>query len=298
MSNIEEPPVAVIGLGRIGAGIAASLLRAGRTVRVHNRTALKAAPLEAAGALVASSPAEAVSGAAIVVTSLLDDASLISVLEAGDGLLAGMSAGAVHVSTSTCSPGCSDDMAARHAAAGQGFVAAPVLGRPQMALAGALVSLVSGAPETLERARPVIEDYSARVVHVGPVPGTASSLKLANNFYIAALAELFGEFLAFTDKSGIDHGIALELLRGLQGHPGLAGYLERIGARDFDEVGFEMATGLKDLRLVLDAAAAVRCPLPFAGVVGDRTLSALATDLGRKDWAAFTEITRRNAGLA
>jgi 3-hydroxyisobutyrate dehydrogenase-like beta-hydroxyacid dehydrogenase len=293
----DDADVAVLGLGRMGSAIAERLLRAGRTVRVWNRTPAKADPLVAAGARRAATPALAAAGAGIVISSMLDDASLHELVEAPDGLLQGLDAGAVHVSTATVSPGCSDAIAARHASRGQRFLAAPVVGRPEVARAGELLSLVGGPDDVIDRARTSIEAYSARILATGPTPGTASSLKLGINFYIAAIAELFGEVLAFTEKSGVAHETTMQALRGLQGAPGVGGYLERIGARDFDDAGFAMASGLKDLGLIADAAAAVRCPLPFATIARDRTTSAIAIGLGDKDWSAFTEIVRLNAGL-
>lgn len=290
--------VAVLGLGRMGSAIAERLLRSGHAVRVWNRTAAKVDPLVAVGATRAPTPAAAAAGASVVISSMLDDASLHQLVEASDGVLAGLERGAVHVSTATVSPGCSDTIAALHAGRGQDFLAAPVVGRPEVARAGELLSLVGGSDEVIARARPYLTAYSARILTTGPAPGTANSLKLAINFYIASIAELFGEVLAFTEKSGVEHETTMEALRGMQGGPGVAGYLERIGARDFDDAGFAMATGLKDLGLIADAAATVRCPLPFAAVARDRTMSAIATGLGDKDWSAFTEIARLNAGLA
>jgi 3-hydroxyisobutyrate dehydrogenase-like beta-hydroxyacid dehydrogenase len=294
----DQQVVAVVGLGRMGTGMAHSLLRAGFTVRVFNRTPEKAAPLVAQGAVSAGSPADAARGADAVLSSLLDDGTLRAVVEAEDGLLAGLETGSVHISTSTVSPGCSNEMASLHAVRGLGFLAAPVLGRPDVALAGELLSLAGGEQDVLDRARPFIEAYSSRILHTGTGAGTANSLKLAFNFYIAASAELFGQFLTFTEKSGVEHDTAMQALRGMQGSPAINGYLERIGAREFDEVGFAMSTGLKDLRLMLDAAAEVRCPLPYAAVAHDHTLSALATGLGEQDWSAFTEVARLNAGLS
>ena len=290
--------VAVLGVGRMGSAIAERLLRDGHAVRVWNRTAAKADPLVAAGATRAPTPAAAAAGASVVISSMLDDASLHQLVEASDGVLAGLDRGAIHVSTATVSPGCSDAIAALHAGRGQDFLAAPVVGRPEVARAGELLSLVGGSEEVIARARPCLTAYSARILTTGPAPGTANSLKLAINFYIASIAELFGEVLAFTEKSGVEHETTMQALRGMQGAPGVAGYLERIGARDFDDAGFGMATGLKDLGLIADAAAAVRCPLPFAAVARDRTMAAIATGLGDKDWSAFTEIARLNAGLA
>ena len=229
--------------------------------------------------------------ARLVISSMLDDASLHELVEAPDGVLAGLADGAVHVSTATVSPGCSDAIAALHAARGQAFLAAPVVGRPEVARAGELLSLVGGAAEVIERARPGITAYSARILITGPQPGTASSLKLALNFYIASVAELFGEVLTFAEKSGVDHETTMEALRGMQGAPGIAGYLERIGSRSFDDAGFAMTTGLKDLGLIADAAAAVRCPLPLATVAREepRTKSAISgTAVRTVDGSAFT----------
>jgi len=298
MSAPNHVEVAVLGLGRMGSAMAESLLRNGHAVRVWNRTAAKADPLVAAGATRAPTPAAAAAGADIVISSMLDDASLHQLVEAPDGVLAGLDEDAVHVSTATVSPGCSDAIAALHAARGRDFLAAPVVGRPEVARAGELLSLVGGPEAVIVRARPAIAAYSARILTTGADPGTANSLKLAINFYIASIAELFGEVLAFAEKSGVAHETTMQALRGMQGAPGVAGYLERIGARELDEAGFAMATGLKDLGLIADAAAAVRCPLPFAAVARDRTMAAIATGLGDKDWSAFTEITRLNAGLS
>jgi 3-hydroxyisobutyrate dehydrogenase-like beta-hydroxyacid dehydrogenase len=290
--------VAVLGLGRMGSAIAETMLREGFAVRVWNRTAAKADPLVGAGATRAPTPAAAAAGAGVVISSMLDDAALRELVEAPDGVLAGLDHGAVHVSTTTVSPGCSDALAAVHADRGQGFIAAPVVGRPDVARAGELLSLVGGREDAIARARPCIAAYSGRILTTGPEPGTANSLKLAINFYIASMAELFGEILAFTEKSGVDHETTMQAVRSLQGAPGVTGYLERIGAREFDEVGFAMATGLKDLGLIADAAAAVRCPLPFAAIARDHTMAAIATGLGDKDWSAFTEVTRLTSGLA
>jgi 3-hydroxyisobutyrate dehydrogenase-like beta-hydroxyacid dehydrogenase len=294
MPTTRPPVVAVAGLGRMGTGIAGSLVRSGLRVRVFNRTPGKDAALVDAGAESAPSLAAAALGADVVVTCMLDDASLIDI---SSGLVGVMAPGAVHVSTATVSPGCSDSLASEHEARGQAFLAAPVVGRPDVAAAGQLLSLVGGRPSVVDRSRAVIEAYSSRILETGEQPGTANSLKLAINSYIASMAELFGETLAFTEKSGVRHDTAMDALRILQGHPGIAGYLERIGARDFDDAGFAMATGLKDLGLITDAAASVRSPLPFATIARDKTITAIATGLSDKDWSAFTDIARRNAGL-
>jgi 3-hydroxyisobutyrate dehydrogenase-like beta-hydroxyacid dehydrogenase len=297
MPSSTRPVVAVVGIGRMGSAIAGRLLREGFTVRVFNRTPGRTDTLVGLGADPADTVATAADGADVIVSCMLDDTALTDISVAPDGLVGAMAPGAVHVSTATVSPGCSNAIAIAHERHGQAFLAAPVIGRPEVAAAGQLLSLAGGRPEVLECVQPVLGAYSSRVLETGVEPGSANSLKLAVNFYIASMAELFGEVLAFTEKSGVTHETAMDALRSLQGHPGISGYLERIGAREFDDAGFAMGTGLKDLGLISDAAAAVRCPLPFAAIARDKTITAIASGLGAKDWSAFTEIARRNAGL-
>src|SRR5262249_55627108 len=130
--------VACIGLGRMGAGIARNIQKAGFPLVVYNRTAGKAELLVRAGARLAGSAREAAVDADVVVTSLMDDRSVQDALEGPDGVLAGLPRDAVHIGTTTVSPRCTREVAALHAAHGSSFVAAPVLGRPDVAEAGKL----------------------------------------------------------------------------------------------------------------------------------------------------------------
>src|SRR5689334_18512985 len=128
--------VGFIGLGRMGAGMAANLLKAGHHVTVYNRTPTKTAELVAQGAKAATSVAEACQGKAAVLTMLADDQAVESVVLGRDGLIASLATGALHVSSSTISIALSKRLSDLHVAAGQHFVAAPVLGRPDAAAAG------------------------------------------------------------------------------------------------------------------------------------------------------------------
>src|SRR5262245_35342822 len=289
--------VACIGLGRMGVGIARNIRKAGFPLVVYNRTAAKAAPLLDAGARLASSPREAAAGADVVVTSLMDDRSVHEALEGPDGILAGLVRGAIHVGTTTVSPGCARAVAALHAAHGSRYVAAPVLGRPDVAEAGQLRAFVAGDPDAIARCEPVLRAYTAGVLRMGPDPPVANSLKLAVNYMLSVGIDLMAQVYAFAEKSGIDAEVMGQVMAMLFASPALPGYSDRIRNRAFDEVGFALPAGLKDVDLFLDASADARAPLPFAAIVRDHLVAALARGLEHKDWSAVSEIARLSAGL-
>lgn len=156
LADTEMPPVAVIGLGRMGTGIAHSLLRNGFPVTVYNRTEAKMHPLVEAGARAASTPALAAQSAKYVITSLMDDASVLSVVEGENGIIAGLDPGAVHIGASTVSPEMTQRLVKMHAEQGSEYLAAPVVGRPDAANAGELTTLVCGKQPVFEASRRVL----------------------------------------------------------------------------------------------------------------------------------------------
>jgi 3-hydroxyisobutyrate dehydrogenase-like beta-hydroxyacid dehydrogenase len=150
--------VGFIGLGHMGAGMAANLLKAGHDVTVYNRTPAKAQPLMAKGAKAAASITEACKGDAVV-TMLANDEAVESVVLDRDGIVASLMAGALHVSSSTISVALSERVTEAHAKARQRFVAAPVFGRPDVAAAGQLVIVAAGDPSAVEAAAPLLNVY-------------------------------------------------------------------------------------------------------------------------------------------
>src|ERR1700722_17110830 len=147
--------IGFLGLGQMGAGIVGNLLKAKHEVAVWNRTAAKPRALPASGGTFAPTPREAASGRSVVLSMLSDDGALGAVLEGADGLLAGLGAGALHVSMSTIGVSTADQIAAVHAQHGQHFVSAPVFGRPEAAAAAKLYIVAAGEPADLELARPL-----------------------------------------------------------------------------------------------------------------------------------------------
>jgi len=290
--------VSVIGLGRMGSGIARNILKAGFTLTVYNRTPAKMRPLIDQGATGARSAREAAAAADAVVTSLMDDQSVLDAVGGEDGILAGLASDAIHIGTTTVSPGCATRLAELHAAHGSQYIAGPVAGRPDAAEAGQLLTFVAGDPAAIARCTQLFNAYSQQQINLGTAQRSANSLKLIFNYAIASLVELMGQVYAFAEKSAVDLQLVNLLLAGMLAPPALKEYATRIRTREFEPAGFELIAGLKDVTLMLQAATEARVALPYASVVHDKLLAALAHGMGHKDWSAVYEITRMNAGLA
>ena len=292
--SLNHLTIACIGLGRMGAGIAHNLQASGCRCIVYNRTASRTEPFVAAGALPARTAREAAAGADFVVTSLMDDQSVLDTLSGEDGILAGLRSGAVHIGTSTISPACSTRCAVLHHQHGSHYLAAPVFGRPDAAAAAKLLTFVSGEPDIIELSRPVLAIYTQSVVALGEDPAAAASLKLAGNFFGASLLEILGQAFTLAEKRGVLVPLAHMLKSFL---PPMSEYIDRIANRNYEHPGFTLDAGLKDVRLILEAAGDVHVPLPFASIVRDKCLAAQAHGLSQQDWCSFTEIARLDAGL-
>lgn len=127
---------------------------------------------------------------------------------------------------------------------------------------------------------------------------SSSIVTLALNYMVASLVELMGQVYAFGEKSGIDAHLLNQMMASMLAPPALKEYADRIRARDFDEVGFDLLSGLKDVQLMLQASTDTRVALPYASIIREKFLAAIARGMGGKDWSAICEVTRMNAGLA
>lgn len=291
-SSPAKPPIAFIGLGKMGHAMAANLQRSGYPLVVWNRTAEKAAPFRAAGAVVAETAAAAARGADIVISSMADDAALKEVTTGPDGILSGMRAGAIHVGTSTVSPDLSDELGRAHAAAGGRYVAAPVVGRVPAAEAAQLATFVAGDAEAIETARPVITTYAPRMVVVGERQRLAGVAKLIANFLQVSAIDLMGQSLALGERSGLPPDFAPQVLASFFANPGTREYIAKIGQRDFDDVGFTAAGGLKDVTLMIATAGEVGLRLSSAETVRAKLEAVVERGWRDKDWSSLTEIDR------
>jgi 3-hydroxyisobutyrate dehydrogenase-like beta-hydroxyacid dehydrogenase len=294
---VSQLSVACIGLGRIGGGIARNIQAAGFRLSVYNRNAQKTQPFVAAGAAKAALPREAAAAADVVVTCLMDDKSVLENMTGEDGILAGMRPGAIHIGTSTISPRASTQLAELHTQHGSYYVAGPVVGRPDSAAAGKFITFVAGKTEAIERCRPVIESYAGKILLLGDDPAATPSLKLVVNFIGASLLDLMGQAFIFAEKRGLKLELVSEMIKGLLQHPAMPVYLDKIRTGNFDEdIGFTLDGGLKDVQLMLEAAAEVHVPIPNASLIRDKCIAAQAYGLGERDWSVFTEVSRVNAG--
>lgn len=294
----SQTTVAVIGLGRMGSGMAQSIQQAGYPIIVWNRSPAKTEPFAAAGAQVAETPADAARAADIVLSSLLDDASVIDRMTSEDGILAGLSASGIHLSTTTISPKASAQLAQLHAEHGSHYVATNVLGRPDSAASGALAALIAGHPDIITKVRPVLETFTNMIVEVGENPENAARMKLTVNFFLSGLLEVMSETFVFAEKHGLDTATVQHLMiKQVFPNPAVKEYAERIRTSYFDDAGATLITGLKDLTLILGEASDVRAPLPIANLVRDNILKSLARGEDQLDWCVSTRANRIAAGL-
>jgi 3-hydroxyisobutyrate dehydrogenase-like beta-hydroxyacid dehydrogenase len=289
---------ALIGLGNMGTGIAKSLLRAGHRVTVYNRTRERAEALRTDGAIVAASVAEACRSE-VLFTMVADDAALEGLVFGEGGILPSLPPGAVHISLSTISVALSDRLAAEHRKAGQGYLAAPVFGRPEAAEAGRLAVVVAGAESLVQKCKPLLEAMGQKLWVVGERPSMANVVKLSGNFLIATVLESLAEALAFARKSGVDAAALMEFLTStLFNAPVYKIYGELIVQGKCEPAGFLLPLGLKDVRLVLQAAEAANVPMPIASVVRDRFITAMARGNQDKDWSVIGRVAAEDAGLS
>lgn len=247
---------------------------------------------------MADDPAKA-AGQEIIITMLADDTAVESVVFGAKGVLEGMKPDALHVSMSTISPDLSRRLAEAHHERGQQYVAAPVFGRPDAAAAAKLFIVASGPKEALAKAKPILEVLGQRTFEVGERPEDANYIKLSGNFLITCVLEGLGEVFALARKAEIDPNTLFEVLSGTMfGAPAYNNYGPRIIEEKFLPAGFKMPLGLKDVRLLLQAADKLSTPMPFAGVVRDRFLSGIANGYGDLDWSALSLVVADSAGLS
>lgn len=282
----------------MGSGMARNLLRAGHEVAVYNRSRAKAEALAADGARVADSPAAAANGAEAVITMLADDTAVCNVVYGETGLAAGLAKDSVHISSSTISTACARELAAEHAKRGQGYLAAPVFGRPEAAEAKKLLVVTAGPQALIDRFHPLFDAIGRQTSVVGTEPWQANAAKLCGNFMIASMIEAFGEAYATLRKSEVDPHVFLDIMNGLFASPVYANYGRMIADEQFEPAGFALKLGYKDARLALEAAQEVNSPMPLASLIRDRMLQAIAQGQSEMDWSSMAQVSARNAGVA
>lgn len=282
--------IGFIGLGNMGAAMAARLLEAGFEVRVWNRTAAAADPLVAAGAVRLASAAQAFS-ADVVVSMLADDRAVSAVFD--EATLAS-AAGGLHVNMASIGMELAEELDARHRAAGVRYLAAPVMGRPAVARAGQLGIVAGGGEAVLDEARPVLDALSRKIWHIGERPALATLVKIAFNYNLIHALQALGESINLVERGGVDGQAFVDIITDTSFAGGVyTGYGRIIAERSYFPAAFAAELGLKDLTLTENAAAELGAALPAAPALRGLFEAALADDALRGgDWAVIAEIIR------
>lgn len=284
-----RPHLAWIGLGALGAPMAHNLLQAGHGLTVFNRTASSCEPMRAAGARVASSPAEAAREAAVLLLCVSDDRAAEDVLlglDAGEAAIHGLRPGSLVIDCSTISPATSRRLAAALSERQIRYLDAPVTGGTEGAKAGTLSVLVGGDTEDLERARPLLEILGGSITHFGPV-GSGQEAKAVNQVLVAGSYAAVAEALELAERLGLDRHQVVAALKG-----GAAGSwaLEHRSApmiNDHYPLGFKLALHRKDLAIALEAAKAQQLELPVSRLVAAMEDALMADGHGDLDVSAL-----------
>ena len=287
--------IGFIGLGRMGAAMAANLVKAGHDVTVFNRSPGKSAALVALGARAGNDLAAACGGS-VVISMLADDDAACAMALGQGGILEHLRQGAIHLSMSSISVALAKRLAQAHARAGQRFVAAPVFGRPDMAAAAKLFIVAAGDPGAVDECQPLFDAMGQKTTSIGTEPSAANLVKLSGNFLMASAIEALGEAVALVGKAGIDRRAYVDFLTSTVFNvPAYKTYGDLIAQDKFEPAAFAAPLGYKDIRLALAAAQSLRVPMPLASLLHDRFLRLLAQGGEGLDWSAVGGLASQDA---
>ncbi len=290
--------VGFVGLGRMGQGMARRLLDAGHDMWVFDQFAAQAAPLAAAGAQVAASVAELAARSDVVVTMLVEDSTISQVAFASRGLCESMPKGAIHLVMGTHGVAVVRELEARHRAAGQTLVAAPVLGRPDLAATGQLGIVAGGPADAVARCEELLQSMGRRIFQAGVQPESATAIKLANNAVLGCAMVAMAEGFSLVRKYGVAPQVFQDVMtEGLFAATAYKVYGQKMVDESFDQVGSPIHVGLKDANLIAAAADIARVPMPSHNVYRDRLLGAVAHGDGDRDQAVLGREQARASGL-
>ena len=288
--------IAFIGLGTMGAPMAARLVEAGFDVTVHNRTREREEGVAAAGAARAASPREAAAGADVVITVVSDTPDVEAVVLGEEGAIHGMKEGSVLVDMSTISPEVTRDVAAKLAEKGVDMLDAPVSGGSEGAEKGTLSIMVGGKAEVLERVEEVLKPLGKTVTFVGPV-GSGQVTKAVNQVIIAGTYAAVAEGLTIALAAGVDVEAAHRAVSGgAAGSWVLTNRADNM-IRNTYPLGFRTRLHRKDLGIALETARALGVPVPVAAYIEQLETGLVKRGLGDEDVSNIARVVREGAGL-
>jgi 3-hydroxyisobutyrate dehydrogenase-like beta-hydroxyacid dehydrogenase len=287
--------VGFIGVGRMGGAMAANLLKAGHHVRAWDKSPAASRALQEKGAEIAADAQDAFRGDALF-SMLPNDEVIREVFIAGGIQPRGGSP--VHVNMATASVKLAKELAAYHAAQGVPYVSATVWGRPDVAAAGKLSIVAAGDPQAIERVQPLLDVIGQKTWRVGDEPSRANVAKIAGNLMVACAIEAIAEAAALVRAHDMSAPQVLDaIITSLFNVPVYRGYGDMIAKQQYEPPGFDLVLGMKDVRLALMAGEETNVPLPFASVLRDSFMDAIANGDADKDWSAIARVAARRAGL-
>jgi 3-hydroxyisobutyrate dehydrogenase len=279
--------IGIAGIGRMGAAIATRLSTRGHALAVWNRTAGKTQALATAGVSVAASPRELASASEVIITTLTDAAAIDATYHGAEGLLSGDVAGKLFIEMSTVRPEVEKALAAKVAARGAALIECPVGGTVGPAKEGKLFGFVGGAARDVERARALLDELCRRVEHVGPV-GAGASVKLAINLPLLVYYQALGEALSLCRSVDVDPARLIDIFADTSGGPNMlkvrgAAIAATLQGKETTPVTFDVDLIRKDLRTMLEEAAALSVRLPLVTQALERYDEAARNGLGASD---------------
>jgi 3-hydroxyisobutyrate dehydrogenase len=276
--------IAFIGLGAMGSRMAANLIDAGHSLRLFNRTAARCEPLQARGAVVCASPAEAAQGAQFVISMVADDVASHDVMLGEHGVIPVFSGQAI-LDCSTNSPTFAQQAAQAAAARGLAYLDAPVSGSLAQAHGRELVFMVGGPAAAFEAAQPLFAAMGRQATRLGE-SGSGASVKLVNNMLSGITNAALAEAVRMLEAAGIDPMQALPVLaEGAAGSRLMRTKIPKLATREFSPQ-FQLALMDKDLRYLLEWAGRMDCPLPVATAARMQMQAARRAGLGDQDVSA------------
>jgi 3-hydroxyisobutyrate dehydrogenase len=283
----EALKIGIAGVGRMGAAIATRLAACGHAVCVWNRTAARAQALTAFGASVSPTPEALAAASDIVITILTDAAAIGETYRGAKGLLAGDVRGKLFVEMSTVRPEVEKALAASVAAKGASLIECPVGGTVGPAKEGKLFGFVGGSAADVERARPVLNEMCRRVEHVGPV-GAGASMKLAINLPLLVYYQALGEALSLCRSVDVDPQRLLDIFADTSGGPNMLkvrgpAIAATLQGKETSPVTFDVDLIRKDLRTMLEEAAALGVRMPLTASALERYDDAARNGIGKSD---------------
>ena len=288
--------VGFIGVGRMGKAMARNLMKSGHSVLAWDVSQTSLEEIKRDGATVARSAREAFARSAVI-SMLPNDAAMRAMFIHGDVLPTGGNA-PIHINMATASLACTDELVKAHAAKGVPYLSATVYGRPEMAAERNLNILAAGDPELISKVQPLFDAIGKKTWQLGASPRNSNVAKIAGNLMVACILEAMGEAAALARAYKMDPNMVLDVVVGsIFDVPIYRIYSKMIANGPFEPPGFDLMLGLKDAKLALDAGEAVNVPLPFASVLRDNYLDAIAHGDAGKDWSAISRVAARRAGL-